>query len=53
MLQANPSLTPDQVKCRLISTAQSALSASGYAAYSVYQQGAAASMRMRRFTARR
>ena len=53
MLQADPSLTPDQVKCRLVSTAQSALSASGYAAYSVYQQGAGRSMPMRRFIARR
>jgi len=39
MLQANPSLTPDQVKCRLITTTQSALNAGGYASYSIYQQG--------------
>jgi serine protease AprX len=40
MLQADPSLTPDQVKCRLLITADSAVSSSGYSSYSVYQQGA-------------
>jgi serine protease AprX len=40
MLQANPSLTPDTVKCRLVATAQPAVAASGVLAYSVFQQGA-------------
>ncbi len=40
MLQANPGLTPDTVKCRLLSTASPALNAKGTLAYSVFQQGA-------------
>jgi serine protease AprX len=40
MLQANPSLTPDQVKCHLISAAKPALTSAGVPAYSVFQQGA-------------
>jgi serine protease AprX len=40
MLQANPSLTPNQVKCRLVATANAAIGAKGKAAYSVFQQGA-------------
>ncbi|MGA2189853.1 MAG: S8 family peptidase [Steroidobacteraceae bacterium] len=39
MLQADPSLTPDNVKCRLMASAAPALSA-GTLAYSVFQQGA-------------
>src|SRR5258707_1201268 len=40
MLQVNPSLTPDQVKCRLMSGARPAVNASGNLAYTVFQQGA-------------
>ena len=40
MLEANPTLTPDQVKCRLITSARPAVDASGQLAYSVFQQGA-------------
>ncbi len=40
MLQANPSLTPDTVKCRLLASARPAVNASGTLAYSVFQQGA-------------
>jgi subtilisin family serine protease len=40
MLQVDPDLTPDQVKCRLIATARSAALSDGAAAYSVFQQGA-------------
>jgi serine protease AprX len=40
MLQANPNLTPDQVKCHLIASAQPALNSSGVPAYSIFQQGA-------------
>jgi serine protease AprX len=40
MLQANPTLTPNQVKCRLISSAASAVKSNGSAAYSIFQQGA-------------
>jgi subtilisin family serine protease len=40
MLEANPSLTPDQVKCKLISSAHPAVEASGQPAYTVFQQGA-------------
>ena len=40
MLQANPNLTPDQVKCHLIASAQPALTSAGVPAYSVFQQGA-------------
>ncbi len=40
MLQAQPSLTPDQVKCKLMSSARAAVDATGKLAYSVFQQGA-------------
>src|SRR5271168_1341611 len=40
MLQVNPFLTPDQVKCHLISGAHPAVNTSGNLAYSVFQQGA-------------
>lgn len=39
MLQADPSLTPDAVKCRLLSSARQAVDAQGALAYSVFQQG--------------
>jgi subtilisin family serine protease len=40
MLQANPTLSPDTVKCRLLATASAAVTSSGTLAYSVFQQGA-------------
>ena len=40
MLQANPTLTPDTVKCRLLASASPAVKAGGKLAYSVFQQGA-------------
>jgi serine protease AprX len=40
MLQRDPSLTPDQVKCRLMATARPAVRSDGSLAYSVFQQGA-------------
>ncbi|WP_274053788.1 S8 family peptidase [Thalassomonas haliotis] len=40
ILANDPSLTPDDVKCRLMSTAQAALNNDGSLAYSVFQQGA-------------
>ena len=40
MLQDQPRLTPDQVKCKLISSAHPAVNASGSLAYTVFQQGA-------------
>ena len=40
LLQAQPGLTPDQVKCKLMSSARPAVDASGAFAYSVFQQGA-------------
>ena len=40
MLQADPTLGPDTVKCRLMETAAAALNAQGLAHYSVFQQGA-------------
>ena len=40
MLQADPSLSPDDVKCRLLSTARAAVDSNGAVAYSVFQQGA-------------
>ncbi len=40
MLESDPSLTPDDVKCRLMATARSAEREDGSAAYSVFQQGA-------------
>jgi subtilisin family serine protease len=39
LLQAQPSLTPDQVKCKLISSARPAVKSDGSLAYSVFQQG--------------
>ena len=39
VLSANPGLTPDQVKCRIVASAHPALDASGQLAYSVLQQG--------------
>jgi len=38
MLQANPSLTPNDVKCRLMSSAHPAVTAGGRLAYTVLQQ---------------
>ncbi len=40
MLQAQPYLTPNQVKCKLMSSAQPAVDGSGNLAYTVFQQGA-------------
>src|SRR6266566_2255958 len=40
MLQANPALTPDTVKCRLMASAHPALDPTNQLAYSVFQQGA-------------
>jgi len=40
MLQAEPNLQPDDVKCRLMENAKLATDASGQLAYSVFQQGA-------------
>ena len=40
MLAANPALTPDDVKCGLMSTATSAKRPDGGNAYSIFQQGA-------------
>lgn len=40
MLQADPSLSPDDVKCRLMATARPAVGGSGSMAYSIFQQGA-------------
>ncbi len=40
MLQREPGLTPDDVKCRLIATARPALRTNGTLGYSVLQQGA-------------
>jgi serine protease AprX len=40
MLQANSSLTPDAVKCRLLASSSPAITNSGSLAYSVFQQGA-------------
>src|SRR4029077_17033047 len=40
MLQVSPQLTPDQVKCRLMSGAHPAVNSAGNLAYSVFQQGA-------------
>src|ERR1700728_4506655 len=40
ILQANPYLTPDTVKCRLIASARPALNSAGLPAYSIFQQGA-------------
>ncbi len=40
MLQADPTLTPDTVKCRLMAAARPAVTAANTLAYSVFQQGA-------------
>ncbi|MFT4926654.1 MAG: serine protease AprX [Phenylobacterium sp.] len=40
MLSNNPALTPDEVKCRLVSSAHPAMTADNKLAYSVFQQGA-------------
>ena len=40
MLEVSPRLTPDQVKCRLMSGAHPAVNANGKLAYTVFQQGA-------------
>src|SRR5437016_14433085 len=40
MLQVNPYLTPDQVKCRLMSGAHPAVNSKGTLAYTVFQQRA-------------
>jgi len=40
MLQADPSLGPDDVKCRLLASARPAVTSAGALAYSVFQQGA-------------
>ena len=40
LLQAEPWLVPDQVKCKLVSTARTAHESNGAHAYSVFQQGA-------------
>ena len=39
MLQENPQLTPDEVKCRLMASASAATNHDGSLAYSVFQQG--------------
>jgi serine protease AprX len=40
MLQSDPSLTPDEVKCRLLASSRPAVNSGGTLAYSVFQQGA-------------
>jgi subtilisin family serine protease len=40
MLQSNPNLTPDTVKCRLLVSSRPAVTSGGSLAYSVFQQGA-------------
>jgi serine protease AprX len=40
MLQADPYLTPNDIKCRLIATARAATNNTGELAYSIFQQGA-------------
>lgn len=40
LLQAEPGLSPDAVKCKLIASARPALDPTGREAYSVFQQGA-------------
>ncbi|MGB7738268.1 MAG: S8 family peptidase, partial [Steroidobacteraceae bacterium] len=40
MLQKNPLLTPDEVKCKLMASARPAVNGAGQVAYSVFQQGA-------------
>ncbi|HET8647876.1 MAG TPA: S8 family peptidase, partial [Vicinamibacteria bacterium] len=40
LLQAQPQLTPDDVKCRLLSSARGAINPQDQRAYSIFQQGA-------------
>jgi serine protease AprX len=40
LLELEPGLSPDDVKCRLVATARPAMRPDGSAAYSVFQQGA-------------
>ena len=40
MLQADPTLTPDAVKCRLLASTRPAVTSEGKLAYSIFQQGA-------------
>jgi serine protease AprX len=40
MLQSDPALAPDDVKCRLLASARPAVTSAGTLAYSVFQQGA-------------
>ena len=40
MLQANPELTPDDIKCRIMATSRPAINDNGQLAYSIFQQGA-------------
>jgi serine protease AprX len=40
MLEADPTLTPDTVKCRLLASTRPAVTAEGKLAYSIFQQGA-------------
>ena len=40
VLQADPTLTPDDVKCRLLSSARPVVDSSGVSLYSLFQQGA-------------
>jgi subtilisin family serine protease len=40
MLEADPSLTPDDVKCHLMASAHTAQDENGDLAYSIFQQGA-------------
>ena len=40
MLEANPALRPNDVKCRLMSSARPAVKPNGTLAYTVFQQGA-------------
>src|SRR5580658_4153337 len=39
MIQSDPTLTPDNVKCRLLMSSRPAVNSSGGLAYSVFQQG--------------
>ena len=39
LLQLQPELTPDQIKCKLTSSAETAINADGLLAYSPFQQG--------------
>ena len=40
LLQQQPSLTPDEVKCKLLASAAPAVTSNGTLAFSVFQQGA-------------